>query len=110
MTDLIWNKPEFTPLVEEGKEEQFWIAVENDKGKVFVFPAHYQNRPLDENGDNYDDALEDLNGDAVGSVGWVDLKQHVDYDNFWEALTFNDNYKLLGWAVYTPPEFTGVSA
>jgi hypothetical protein len=116
MRNLTWNKPESTPVVEHGTEEFFWIAVESrfnkdKKPKVFVFLALYQNRPLsldeDGNPDN-DDYLSDTSGEPIESVGWVENKSHYDFEDFYVPLSFNDDYKLLGWAEYVAPEFTGV--
>ena len=45
------------------------------------------------------------NGEPIDSVGWVDAKQHAEFDHYWEQITFNNNYELLGWAEYTPPTF-----
>jgi hypothetical protein len=108
MSEVNWNKPDLIPAVEQGKEEPYWIAVKTDKGKAFVFMAYYQNRPLeiDEHGEHNDDCLINFDGDPIGSVGWVDAKQHVDFDDYWESLTFNEHYQLLGWADYNPPKFT----
>lgn len=108
MNEVKWNEADKTPDVAKGEEVPYWIAVKNDKGKVYVFMAYYQNRPLeiDNNGEiinNY--TLYDINGDPVGSDGWVDPKKHVDFDEFWEQINFNEHYELLGWAEYVPPTF-----
>lgn len=107
-----WNSPESIPEVKEGTEDLFWIAVVNDKKKQIVFLAYYQNRPLetDEDGDPAnDDYLININGDPIDSVGWVDCKEHSEFDNFYTKLDFDESYKLLGWAEYDPPKFTGLS-
>lgn len=109
MTNVIWNKPEHLPLVCEGTQELFWIAIETGEGRRAVFPAYYQNRPVkkDEDGEvlNEEDYLVNEDGEPFGSVGWVDCKQHHEFDDFYSPLEFNKNYKMLAWAVYTPPVF-----
>ncbi len=110
---LNWNKPEAIPQVKSGTEEQFWVAVEIDspkheKPKVITFLAQYQNRPYKDGDEDLhgDDALVNTDGEYVNSIGWVTCQSHYEFDNYYELITFNENYKLLGWAEYTPPEFT----
>lgn len=110
--NLKWNKPKQLPLVEQGTENLYWVAVESkDKDgnpKIYTFLAYYQNRPLhtDDNEDVREDCLVDTCGDPVESIGWVDCKAHCEFDDFYEPLDFTESYKLLGWAEYTPPVFT----
>lgn len=110
---VIWNNPETVPNVKIGEEELCWIAVESD-GKVFTFSAYYQNRPLitNEDGDlinGCDDwALSNEWDGYIDSVCWVHNRLHTDYDHCWEQIKFDNEYKLLGWAKYETPEFTGV--
>lgn len=110
-----WNDPNTVPEVKLGTEKLYWIAVKNPMG-VYVFTAHYQNRPIttDETGNPVGDcdswALTSPDGDYVHSVGWVDCKSHSEFDDYYEGLEFNNDYKLLGWAEYHAPEFTGVTA
>ena len=103
-----WNRPDKIPDVAKGEEQPYWIAIKNDKGKIYVFMALYQNRPLelDEHGDPLNDSvLVDPDGEPINSVGWVEAKKHAEFDDFWELIHFNKNYKLLGWAEYVPPTF-----
>lgn len=108
---LKWNRPEAIPDVELGCETLFWIAVHlGSSNKQHVFLAHYQNRPVTFDEDGYpleDWALTNEDGGEFGSVGWVSRREHNDFDGYYEELTFNDEYKLLGWAEYVPPQFTG---
>lgn len=117
---LNWQKSELIPVVGLGDERLFWVAVEANRVNphkqrnmiethVVTFLAYYQNRPLqvDSDGESLDDdCLVNTDGEPVESVGWVSCKAHYEFDNFYEQLDFNDNYKLLGWAEYTPPVFT----
>ena len=106
-----WQKPESTPVVEVGDEKEFWIAIEatrpNKPAKIYTFLAQYQNRPYEEGEEelNGDEPLVNVDGEYISSVGWVMCKQHTEFDNFYEPISFNDNYKLLGWAEYVAPEF-----
>lgn len=106
-----WQKPESTPVVEVGSEKEFWIAVEatrsNKPAKIYTFLAQYQNRPYEEGEEEFsgDEPLVSVDGEYISSVGWVTCKQHTEFDNFYEPISFNDNYKLLGWAEYVAPEF-----
>ena len=110
--NLEWQLPALVPVVKEGTEEEFWVAVVSVRDgirSVHTFLGMYQNRPLqlDEEGDPInDDYLSNDDGEAIESIGWVSCKSHIDFDNFYQQLHFNDNYILLGWAEYTPPEFT----
>lgn len=107
--ELRWNSPDTVPDVPKWTEQEFWIAVASKyTGKTHVFLAQYQNRPL-ENDPISDDCLVDCDGEYIHSVGWVSCQTHVQYDNYYEAMDFSDHWKLLGWAEYTPPEFTGVT-
>lgn len=110
-----WNKPELIPSVEKGEMQLFWIAVlsqwnPDQEPKQHVFLAHYVNKPLelDEDGESIlPDPFEDCDGDYVSAVGWHDEHNHPDFNGYYEPITFNEQYKLLGWAEYLPPEFTG---
>ena len=111
MNNLNWESPTTTPQVKVGTEKELWIAVEftrNGKpSEVITFLAQYQNRPykLGDEEELDEDNLVNTDGEYVDSVGWVTCQSHYEFDNYYELLTFNDNYKLLGWAEYTPPEF-----
>jgi hypothetical protein len=114
-TGLIeWKGAGAIPVVSKGAERLFWLAVEvasSDEPKVVTFLAHYQNRPLEQDGDGEflnDDYLTNTDGAPIESVGWVSCKEHVEFSNFYEVIKFNDEYKLLGWAEYTPPTFTKI--
>ena len=113
--DLEWQLPGSAPAVDEGTEKEFWVAVVSVRGgipSIHTFLGMYQNRPLnlDEDGEptNDDYLISDNgdNGEPIGSMGWVSCKSHVDYDDFYVPLNFDESYTLLGWAEYTPPEFT----
>ncbi|WP_351122667.1 hypothetical protein [Shewanella sp. T24-MNA-CIBAN-0130] len=107
-----WQPPESIPRVEIGAENEFWIAVHSKlANKNYVYLAIYQNRPLllNENGDPLnDDFLVNVDGDPHESIGWVTNKNHYEFDDFYEAIDFNDDYHLLAWAEYQPPAFTGL--
>lgn len=107
-----WNAPEATPEVKKGTEKEFWVAVYSEhSGENRVFIAHYQNRPVDLDDDGAplaDDFLTTPDGEPHHSVGWVLRTEHEDYDGFYTACQFSEQYRLLGWAEYEPPEFTGV--
>lgn len=108
-----WNEPESIPCVAKGGQQLFWIAVDSQHtGETHVFLAYFQNRPLelDKEGEPSDDTLHDPDGEPINSVGWVDCKQHHDFDDFYTPLLFDESYKLLGWAEYEPPKFTGLRA
>lgn len=107
-----WNLPTVNPDVSLGDEKEFWIAIYSERtNKEHVFIAQYQNRPFDEESDDYleDYVLHTPDGDPIDSVGWVTCKEHSDFDNFYEPITFNEQYRLLGWAEYEPPKFTGLN-
>jgi hypothetical protein len=111
-SEFKWNNPEDVPVIQEGTEKGFWLAVEIDspkfeKPKKITFLAQYQNRPYKEGDEDLhgDDALVNTDGEYVNSVGWVTCQSHCEFDNYYELITFNENYKLLGWAEYTSPKF-----
>lgn len=114
MNNLTWNHPDTIPDVEIFTEKEFWIAVDC-RGIINVYLAQYQNRPLGEEYDEYedmpDDVLLDPDGEPFSSVGWVELTRNFDseYDDYYIPLEFTDNYKLIGWAEYEPPSFTGLN-
>ncbi|WP_067097851.1 hypothetical protein [Marinomonas atlantica] len=101
-----WNAPDTVPEVELGTEKQFWIAVETKHG-ITVFEALYQNRPSVE-GEDWTLIGED--GEYISSVGWVQNQAHYEFADFYVPLGLCENCKLLGWAEYEAPEFTGVTA
>jgi len=98
-----WNSPESTPVVPIGTEKQYWIAIKTSEGKECVFIAHYQNRPLADEGDDEAYELIDLDGEPIESVGWVDCKEHSEFDNYYTPISFNEHYELLGWAECIAP-------
>lgn len=113
-TIVNWNKPSETPQVEVGTTKEFWIAVEsrypNRQVRQYVFCAQYVNMPVyidDEGEPNTDDYLVTVDGEPFHAVGWHSVKNHADFDNYYEPLTFNEEYVLLGWADYIKPEFNG---
>ena len=114
MKVIKWEHPALCPTVERGTEKEFWVAVEvnveapkNNKIKVVTFLAQYQNRPYKEGDEDVinDDYLVNTDGEYVNSIGWVTCQSHYEFDNYYELITFNEYYKLLGWAEYIPPEF-----
>jgi hypothetical protein len=108
----VWQAPDLIPNVEAGTEEQFWIAVHSERtGEPHVYLAIYQNRPLtlDENGEcTDDDCLVTPDGDPHESIGWVTDQAHHEFDNYYEPIEFSEKYKLLAWAAYQAPAFTGL--
>ena len=120
-----WQPPESTPVVEKGESLECWLAVEvktksfsKEDGKpqeagtrIVTFISQFVNKPVvvDDNGDtDTDDYLVSVDGDPWSAVGWHSIKNHADFDDYYEPLAFSDSYKLLGWAYYTPPAFTGM--
>jgi len=107
-----WNSPESIPQVKIGTEELFWIArLSVTTKKQSVYLAYYQNRPFHENEEDeviLEEVLADEDGDYISSVGWVSIKQHYEFENYYEPIYFGKEYKLLGWAEYAPPEFTDI--
>lgn len=106
-----WKDPNTVPVVKKFQEKEFWIAVKSSyREDPFVFLAFYQNRPLeiDSEGDAIDGCLIDPDGEPIESIGWVYNKENSEFENYYETITFREDYKLLGWADYTPPKFTGV--
>ena len=108
-----WNSPDSTPSVDIGTEELFWLAIQSKKSDgtkyIIVRSALYQNRPLieDEEGFRPGWTLIDPDCEHIDSVGWVDVTNHYEFDDFYEPIYFDDYYKLLGWAEYCTPEFNG---
>ncbi len=116
MEKLKWNQPELVPVVKIGDEKELWVAVranrpnphpDTEQVKIITFLAQYQNRPYEDNEDYEDDdeALVNVDGEYVNSVGWVTCQSHCDFDNYYTPITFSESYELLGWAEYTPPVF-----
>ena len=114
MKNIKWESHLLPPKVERGTEKEFWVAVEmndgppeNNKTKVITFLAQYQNRPYKEGDEDVidDDYLVNTDGEYVDSIGWVTCQSHYEFDNYYELISFNEHYKLLGWAEYTPPKF-----
>lgn len=107
MITVDWKDPSTVPEVALGTEKNFWIAVQHNDGKITICHALYQNRPLvDEEHELYDDCLNNTDGEAVESIGWVEDKVHCEFDNFYEPFDFDDERKLVGWAEYELPEFS----
>ena len=115
-----WQSNESAPDVELGGENLFWLAVKSIRNGVereHTFLANYINKPmlLDDNGEITDEAqdwlLSNEWGTDVEAVGWFSSKEHPDYSDWYEPITFNENYVLLGWAEYNaPPFFTSKEA
>ena len=115
MNDLKWELPLELPQVRNGTEKEFWVAVQitqvdTSEFKIVTYLAQYQNRPLildDDDEPTTDDYLTNTDGEPMESIGWVTCKCHYEFEDFYEAIEFNADYKLIGWAEYTPPEFKG---
>ena len=109
---IVWIEPDKTPAVPVGTEKLYWLAVEAKayKNKAFVFLAYYQNRELDLDDEGLpicDDHLVNIDGEAIESIGWVERTEHEEFDSYYTKIKFCEDYKLLGWAEYEPPLFTG---
>lgn len=107
-----WEDPDAIPDVAIGSEDFFWVATKHRlTDRVSVFLALYQNRPveLDDDGEPNDsyDGLVDLDGEYVHSVGWVLNQAHAEFDNYYTPMDFSGLWRLVGWAKYAPPEYTG---
>lgn len=111
-----WQNPKQIPDVPKGETKEFWVAAkrtyEDLNGLAFeevtVFTAQYVNMPvnIDENGEtDTDDYLVDIDGDPLSAVGWFSVKDHNDFDNYYEPLFYTDEHVLLAWAEYTKPTF-----
>lgn len=112
---VAWQLPDAIPEVEVGTEEKYWIAVrrlDRDREiKDYVFLAYYMNRPVPSNEpeDDYapDWVFHDSNGDAIDAIGWHSELSHPEFSEYYEPITFDDSYQLLGWAEYQPPVWGG---
>lgn len=113
---VFWRSAEEVPAVEVGELTKFWIAVlshhklKDGKPSVFVFCASYANKPLllNEDGEpTADDYHTNEDGDPVEAVGWMNEFHHPEFSGYYESITFNDKYQLLGWAEYVKPEWNG---
>ena len=112
--NIKWQLPDTTPDVELGGEKGFWIAVKSIRDGVereHTFLANYLNKPKLFNGDgeitdeSADWLLSNDDSNEVEAVGWHDSKEHPEYSCWYEPITFNENYILLGWAEYNAPPF-----
>ncbi len=112
-----WQDPKTTPSVSKYDMDMFWLAVKltrsNGESENHVFSAFYMNKPLEysesdsENEYPLDDHHHvDVDGYPVEAVGWHRSLGHSDFDNYYEPITFNSDYQLLGWGEYLEPEFT----
>lgn len=112
MAKLGWNDPNAIPEVPKGESVSFWISVERTNrqgGKLTnVYCAQYTNMPVvfDEDGEpDTDFHLVSEDGETISAVGWHDVKNHYDFDDYYEPIVFNEDCKLLGWKEYVKPEF-----
>ena len=118
---VIWNDPIFTPIIPLDSEKTFWVAVlvtrhiqssNSITTSQIVFDAQYVNRPLEIDSDGEptnDDHFVSEDGEPVDAVGWHSVKEHSDFNGYYEPLEFSERFVLLGWAEYQVPEFNGVS-
>lgn len=112
---VIWQLPSITPEVPKGENQLFWVAVqtrwsEGEQPKTEVYLANYINKPLelDDNGEPIDDEhFVDTDGQPMSAVGWHNQYDHPDFNGYYEKMQFSDKCKLLGWAEYQPPVWTG---
>lgn len=107
-----WHSPEEIPFVSKGESTEFWIATErkdrNGKLITSVYCAQYTNMPVsfDEDGEpDTDYHLVSEDGEAISAVGWYSVKNHYDFDDYYDPISFNEDLKLLGWTDYIKPEF-----
>lgn len=111
-----WQSPETTPEVEKYESESFWIAVKSlvkDGWRESVFEAQYVNKPLeyDESDSDCENPLDDnhfvnVDGEPMEAVGWYCVRDHSEFSDFYEPITFGKEYVLLGWGNYIKPDFT----
>lgn len=109
-----WQDPTTVPDVPKYETKTFWVVVESF-GRQHVFDAQYCNKILDYKEDDPDCEDEPLDpyhfvtqdGEPIDCVGWYDVRNHQDFDGYYEPLNFNDHYKLLAWAEYEKPDFNG---
>ena len=112
---VLWHSPNELPQVEKFGSELFWIAVKwrrktGSEPKVSVFLAHYFNKPLDLDSDGEPsdpDPHVNPDGEYVEAIGWHSKYEHYEFSGFYEAISFNENYQMLGWAEYVPPAWNG---
>ncbi len=115
---IVWIKPDVLPTVKVGKSKEFWVAIEvtrkDKKPEVVCFLSNYLNKPIafyvDDSADTgcpLDYVLSDECGQSIDAVGWHSNREHYEFDDFYEPLTFSDSYVLLAWAEYTPPDCAG---
>ena len=114
---VAWNSPNIAPT----SEKMFLVAIQHTYYRqstnehivsTLVFNAQYVNRPLevDSNGEPTNDHhFVNDDGEPIEAIGWYSVKEHSEFDNYYEPLQFYEDYVLLGWAEYQVPEFTGVS-
>lgn len=110
-----WQLPSLTPDVPKGENHLFWVAVQNqwragEQPKTSVYLANYINKPLalDDDGEPLDDDCHvDTDGNPVSAIGWHNQYDHPDFNGYYEKMQFSDKCKLLGWAEYKPPVWTG---
>lgn len=115
---VYWQSPDVVPEVAKGEAETFWIAVKylrKGEWQTTVFDAQYVNKPIEFAPDDTeleypldDDHFVDGNGDPVAALGWHSLLNHPEFSSYYEGISFNDEYVLLGWAKYCKPAFTGL--
>lgn len=116
MISVNWNKPDTTPDVKKYDYKEFWIAAErhypNHEPKVFVHSAFYVNKPLEyaEDDVDFEEPLDEYHfvtsdGEPIECVGWFNCKEHAEFDGYYEPISFNEDYTLLGWAEYETPVF-----
>ena len=118
---VVWNDPKLTPTIPLNSEKTFWVAIQSTNYssstneqtvKQVVFDAQYVNRPLEIDSDGEptnDDHFVNEDGEPIETIGWYSVKEHSDFNGYYEPLELGDDYVLLGWAEYQAPEFNGVS-
>ncbi|UTZ44524.1 hypothetical protein [Vibrio campbellii] len=112
---VTWQAPDIKPVVAKDESKLFWVATRR-KGKSdewaspVVWLAQYVNKPL-EYADDYEEGDEPINsylvtecGEPFEAIGWFDIKNHAEFDNYYEQISFNERFELLGWAEYLPPQ------
>jgi hypothetical protein len=81
------------PDVPEGDEQEVIVCVQRaHNGKRYVFSARYLNKfPL-------------FCGDEepLLATGWHDVKEHADYDGWYEPLSLSDGDEIVGWQPLPP--------
>lgn len=111
-----WQAPDNKPVVKADEYELFWMATRSKNchgewNEPIVRLAQYVNKPLvyaedhEEGDEPINSYLITVDGEPFEAIGWFDIKNHAEFDDYYEPIVFREGFELLGWAEYAPPEF-----